>query len=96
MYLICLILFPIKMSVICTLVTLLYLTFVMTLFQTILYLYYSIKLLINDIYSGNAPFLYFLNIKSTTKTTRNYYIFLKKIKFDSSVSSYFKLKILKI
>ena len=63
MYLIFLILFPIKMSVICTLVTFilhLYLTFVMTLFQTILYLYYSIKLLINYIYNGNAPFLYFL------------------------------------
>ena len=71
MYLICLILFPIKMSVICTLVTFilhLYLTFVMTLFQTILYLYYSIKLLINYIYNGNTPFTYFFNIKSTTKT----------------------------
>ena len=63
MYLICLILFPIKMSVICTLVTFvlhLYLTFFMTLFQTILYLYYSTKLLINYIHNGNAPLLYFL------------------------------------
>ena len=60
------------------LLDLLYLTFFMTLFHTILYLYYSIKLLINYIYNGNAPFLYFFNIKSTTKTTRNYYIFFFK------------------
>ena len=80
MYLICLILFPIKMSVICTLVTFilhLYLTFFMTLFQTILYLYYSIKLLINYIYNGNAPFLYFLILNLLQKLLEITTIFKK-------------------
>ena len=62
------------------LLDLLYLTFFMTLFQTILYLYYSIKLLINYIYNGNAPFLYFFLILNLLQKLLEITTFFKKNK----------------